>query len=126
MFRVYKIVVLLILICCCESFVTRISKGNKLFYQIKDDSLDSPDILIPDGGFGSPCVIKVIGIGGGGGNAVNRMIETNIEGVSFWALNTDSQALSRSLAPNILVIGKGTTRGLGAGGNPDVGRQAIK
>jgi cell division protein FtsZ len=71
-----------------------------------------------------PCVIKVLGVGGGGGNAVNRMIETRIEGVSFWAINTDAQALSKSLAPNVLNIGRSLTRGLGAGGDPAVGRKA--
>jgi cell division protein FtsZ len=55
---------------------------------------------------------------------VNRMIETRIEGVSFWAINTDAQALTRSLAPNTLNIGRKTTRGLGAGGNPEVGKSA--
>jgi cell division protein FtsZ len=71
-----------------------------------------------------PCVIKVIGVGGGGGNAVNRMIETRIEGVSFWAINTDAQALSKSLAPNVLNIGRSLTRGLGAGGDPAIGKRA--
>jgi len=68
--------------------------------------------------------VQVLGVGGGGGNAVNRMIETRIEGVSFWAINTDAQALTRSLAPNTLNIGRKTTRGLGAGGNPEVGKGA--
>ncbi|KAL7566321.1 hypothetical protein ACA910_013644 [Epithemia clementina (nom. ined.)] len=71
-----------------------------------------------------PCVIKVLGVGGGGGNAVNRMIASQIEGVSFWAINTDAQALAKSLAPNVLNIGRALTRGLGAGGDPRVGRQA--
>ena len=73
---------------------------------------------------GPPCVIKVIGVGGGGGNAVNRMIQTRIEGVSFWAMNTDAQALAKSLAPNVLNIGRQLTRGLGAGGDPSVGEKA--
>jgi hypothetical protein len=73
---------------------------------------------------GPPCVIKVIGVGGGGGNAVNRMIQTRIEGVSFWAINTDAQALAKSLAPNVLNIGRQLTRGLGAGGDPVVGKKA--
>eukprot|EP00568_Trieres_chinensis_P005255 CAMPEP_0183305636 /NCGR_PEP_ID=MMETSP0160_2-20130417/10314_1 /TAXON_ID=2839 ORGANISM="Odontella Sinensis, Strain Grunow 1884" /NCGR_SAMPLE_ID=MMETSP0160_2 /ASSEMBLY_ACC=CAM_ASM_000250 /LENGTH=243 /DNA_ID=CAMNT_0025468869 /DNA_START=203 /DNA_END=931 /DNA_ORIENTATION=+ len=72
----------------------------------------------------SPCVIKVLGVGGGGGNAVNRMIETRVSGVAFWALNTDAQALSKSLAPNVLNIGRQLTRGLGAGGDPEVGKGA--
>eukprot|EP00977_Amphora_coffeiformis_P013808 scaffold3731_cov156-Amphora_coffeaeformis.AAC.6 len=73
---------------------------------------------------GPPCVIKILGVGGGGGNAVNRMIQTRIEGVSFWAINTDAQALAKSLAPNVLNIGRALTRGLGAGGDPAVGRKA--
>jgi len=78
--------------------------------------------ILPEGGMGSPCVIKVLGVGGGGGNAVNRMIQTSVgSGVSFVAINTDAQALSRSLAPTILNIGKPITRGLGAGGDPQVG-----
>lgn len=79
-------------------------------------------IIMPEEGLGSPCVIKVLGVGGGGGNAVNRMIETRIEGVSFWGLNTDAQALTRSLAANTLNIGRIKTRGLGAGGKPEVGK----
>ena len=69
-------------------------------------------------------VIKVIGIGGGGGNAVNRMIEAGIEGVQFISANTDLQALRTSLAPVKLQIGSKLTKGLGAGANPEVGRQA--
>lgn len=74
----------------------------------------------------SPCVIKVVGVGGGGGNAVNRMVETNIGGVEFWAVNTDAQALTKAAAPNTMNIGKDSTRGLGAGGNPEVGRSAAE
>mmetsp|Transcript_3463 Transcript_3463/g.4822 ORF Transcript_3463/g.4822 Transcript_3463/m.4822 type:complete len:579 (+) Transcript_3463:61-1797(+) len=81
-------------------------------------------IIMPEGGLGSPCVIKVLGVGGGGGNAVNRMIQTRIEGVSFWAINTDAQALAKSLAPNRLNIGREVTRGLGAGGMPSVGESS--
>ena len=81
-------------------------------------------IINPEDGVGAPCVIKVLGVGGGGGNAVNRMIQTAIQGVAFWAINTDAQALAKSLAPNILNIGQSTTRGLGAGGDPKVGAQA--
>lgn len=72
----------------------------------------------------SPCIIKVIGVGGGGGNAVNRMIQTQIQGVSFWAINTDAQALDKSLSPNRLNIGRTATRGLGAGGQPNIGEKA--
>jgi cell division GTPase FtsZ len=75
----------------------------------------------------SPCVIKVIGVGGGGGNAVLRMIETGINGVGFSAINTDAQALARfkGIATS-LNIGKNVTRGLGAGGIPDNGRKAAE
>ena len=68
--------------------------------------------------------IKVIGIGGGGCNAVNRMIEAGIEGVEFISANTDLQALRQSHAPVKLQLGAKLTKGLGAGANPDVGRQA--
>ncbi|MGE0102972.1 MAG: cell division protein FtsZ [Blastocatellales bacterium] len=68
--------------------------------------------------------IKVVGIGGGGGNAVNHMIEARIEGVEFMVANTDLQALKRSHAPVKLQIGARLTKGLGAGANPDVGREA--
>ncbi|MBI4482489.1 MAG: cell division protein FtsZ [Acidobacteria bacterium] len=68
--------------------------------------------------------IKVVGIGGGGGNAVNRMIEAGIDGVEFISCNTDLQALRTSVAPVKLQIGSKLTKGLGAGANPDIGRQA--
>src|SRR5215216_2832819 len=68
--------------------------------------------------------IKVVGIGGGGGNAVNRMIEAGIEGVQFLVANTDLQALKSSRASVKLQIGEKLTRGLGAGGDPEVGRQS--
>lgn len=68
--------------------------------------------------------IKVVGIGGGGGNAVNHMIEAHIEGVEFLVANTDLQALKRSQAPIKLQIGAKLTKGLGAGANPEIGRDA--
>lgn len=70
--------------------------------------------------------IKVIGVGGGGTNAVNRMIEAGLSGVDFLAMNTDRQVLSISLAPHKLPLGENLTRGLGAGGNPDIGRSAAE
>jgi cell division protein FtsZ len=83
--------------------------------------------LIPDGGL-SPCVIKVLGVGGGGTNAVDRMLDTRISGVEFWAINTDAQALGRSKAKGaqVLNIGSSVTRGLGAGGDPEIGRLAAE
>ncbi|MDD0845487.1 cell division protein FtsZ [Pseudomonas sp. Gutcm_11s] len=69
-------------------------------------------------------VIKVIGVGGGGGNAVNHMIKNNIEGVEFICANTDAQALKNVGARTVLQLGPGVTKGLGAGTNPEIGRQA--
>jgi cell division protein FtsZ len=71
-------------------------------------------------------VIKVIGVGGCGGNAVDHMIEQGVQGVEFIAINTDAQALKRSKARNQLQIGSGITKGLGAGAVPDVGRAAAE
>ena len=70
--------------------------------------------------------IKVIGVGGAGNNAVNRMIEDGVEGVEFIVANTDAQVLSVSKAENRIVLGKNITKGLGAGANPDIGRQAAE
>ncbi|PIZ74304.1 cell division protein FtsZ [Candidatus Peregrinibacteria bacterium CG_4_9_14_0_2_um_filter_41_14] len=70
--------------------------------------------------------IKVIGVGGGGSNAVNRMIRANLQGVEFIAVNTDAQALYHSEAEIKINVGKATTRGLGAGSNPEVGRQSAE
>ena len=68
--------------------------------------------------------IKVIGIGGGGGNAVNRMIESGVKGVDFIVANTDAQVLNNSLAETKIALGATLTDGLGAGGSPDTGREA--
>ncbi len=70
--------------------------------------------------------IKVIGVGGSGGNAVNRMVESDVNGVEFWSINTDSQALTQSAAKKRLQIGQKLTRGLGAGGNPAIGQKAAE
>ncbi len=69
-------------------------------------------------------MIKVIGVGGGGGNAVKHMIVSEVEGVDFICANTDAQALKDIQARTILQLGNNITRGLGAGANPDVGRQS--
>ncbi len=73
-----------------------------------------------------PVDIKVIGVGGGGGNAINRMIEEHLEGVDFITMNTDLQVLENSLSKNIVQLGKRLTRGLGTGGDPEIGRKAIE
>lgn len=70
--------------------------------------------------------IKVIGVGGAGSNAVNRMISAGLNGIEFWAVNTDAQALELSAAKNRLQIGNKLTRGLGAGGNPTIGQKAAE
>ncbi|OBX37224.1 cell division protein FtsZ [Halomonas elongata] len=72
----------------------------------------------------SSAVIKVIGVGGGGGNAVNHMVESSIEGVEFICANTDAQALKSVSAKTVLQLGSEITKGLGAGASPEVGRQA--
>jgi cell division protein FtsZ len=70
--------------------------------------------------------IKVVGVGGAGGNAINRMINSNLRGVDFIAINTDKQALNINQANTKIAIGANLTRGLGAGGDPEVGRKAIE
>ncbi len=75
---------------------------------------------------GSIAKIKVIGVGGGGSNAVNRMIASDVAGVEFWSINTDAQALAQSTAMKRLQVGQKLTRGLGAGGNPAIGQKAAE
>ncbi|MGH8474983.1 MAG: cell division protein FtsZ [Methylococcales bacterium] len=74
--------------------------------------------------YGQSAIIKVVGIGGGGGNAVNHMLSTNIEGVEFICANTDAQALNNVSARKVIQLGSTLTKGLGAGANPEIGRQA--
>ncbi|KAI3848185.1 hypothetical protein MKX03_022360 [Papaver bracteatum] len=85
------------------------------------------DSAVPEENY-STAKIKVIGVGGGGSNAVNRMIESNMKGIEFWIVNTDIQAMRMSpvFPDNRLQIGQELTRGLGAGGNPDIGMNAAK
>jgi cell division protein FtsZ len=80
------------------------------------------DDIVPS----SVAKIKVIGVGGGGCNAVNRMIASNVAGIEFWSVNTDSQALTLASANNRLQVGQKLTRGLGAGGNPAIGQKAAE
>src|SRR3990172_9490768 len=74
--------------------------------------------------YGQQAVIKVIGVGGGGGNAVDYMVVANIDGVEFINANTDAQALKKSRAKTILQLGANLTKGLGCGADPAIGRQA--
>jgi cell division protein FtsZ len=83
------------------------------------------DAYAPPRTVGSP-VLRVVGVGGAGVNAINRMVEAEIEGVEFLAINTDLQSLQQSAAHETLHIGDGITRGLGSGSNPDLGRQAAR
>ena len=71
-------------------------------------------------------IIKVVGVGGAGGSALSRMINAKLRGVDFIAVNTDSQALAHNESPIKIQIGKNTTRGLGAGADPEIGRKAIE
>src|SRR5919201_2216425 len=97
---------------------TGTSPGRRAFQspRIEERSMQAPQNYL--------AVIKVVGIGGGGVNAVNRMIEAGLKGVEFIAMNTDAQALLMSEADVKLATGRETTRGLGAGSNPEVGRRA--
>ena len=74
----------------------------------------------------SLAIIKVIGVGGGGNNTVNRMIEHGVQGIDFIAVNTDAQALNLSKAAVKIQIGEKSARGLGAGANPEVGKKPLK
>ncbi|PPS46132.1 cell division protein FtsZ [Chroococcidiopsis sp. TS-821] len=92
---------------------------------------DSKGVPEPDSQFddivpGRVANIKVIGVGGGGGNAVNRMIASEVSGIEFWSINTDAQALTNTSANRRLQIGQKLTRGLGAGGNPAIGQKAAE
>ena len=87
-----------------------------------DNNTDDNNNVMLDG----TATIKVIGIGGAGNNAVNRMVESGIKGVEFITVNTDRQALLLSKAPSKIQIGEKITRGLGAGANPDIGAQAAE
>eukprot|EP00466_Bigelowiella_natans_P014059 jgi/Bigna1/92991/estExt_fgenesh1_pm.C_1360003 len=97
----------------------------RLQQRVNADSYSA--VSVPSESAKAPCSIKVVGVGGGGGNTVNRMIESIDEedaSVEFWAVNTDVQALCKSKAPNRIQIGPSTTKGLGAGAKPTIGRAA--
>lgn len=104
--------------------VLRLAEGRQVFHhqakptREEDFNDDPPHNYL--------AVIKVVGIGGGGVNAVNRMIEQGLKGVEFIAINTDAQALLMSDADVKLDVGRDSTRGLGAGADPEVGRKAAE
>ena len=83
-------------------------------------------MLEPERANGAYATIKVVGVGGGGGNAINRMIEAGLQGVEFISMNTDAQALSISKAPRKVQLGEKLTKGLGAGSNPEIGEKAAE
>src|SRR3972149_6077915 len=88
----------------------------------EESTMESQPVVQPE----SYAQIRVVGVGGGGSNAVNRMIAEGLQGVEFVAVNTDAQALMLSKAPKRVRIGEKLTRGLGAGGNPDIGERAAE
>jgi cell division protein FtsZ len=79
-----------------------------------------------DNGFDRGAKIRVVGVGGGGGNAIGSMMSKGLQGVDFYAINTDLQALARNTAPAKIQIGKNLTRGLGAGADPSIGQRAVE
>ena len=92
----------------------------------KRNPLEDTESSSPVSSLNSPAKIKVVGVGGGGGNAVERMIKSGLTGVEFWTMNTDLQVLSTSSAKNKLQIGAKLTNGLGAGGEPQIGEKAAE
>ncbi|OAY64005.1 Cell division protein FtsZ -1, chloroplastic [Ananas comosus] len=114
-----------------EVSLLRGEQREKMFNPRKDSSVGNPAESVRDSsenGDYNEAKIKVIGVGGGGSNAVNRMIESAMKGVEFWIVNTDIQAMKMSpvYPEHQLQIGQELTRGLGAGGNPDIGMNAAK
>ena len=99
--------------------------NNKTFI-IAEENIGGNSMLEFETNEDQLAIIKVIGVGGGGNNAVNRMIEHGVQGVDFIAVNTDAQALKISKAEVKLQIGGKLTRGLGAGANPEVGKKAAE
>jgi cell division protein FtsZ len=97
-------------------------KSSKSEYQSRNEGFS----VINSSKFTPAAKIKVIGVGGGGGNAIKRMIEFGVEGVEFWAFNTDLQVLKQIHADGIIQLGANITRGLGAGMSAEVGRQAAE
>ena len=97
------------------------SDSTPLSVPYKDVSMEDDNIVRH-----GAATIKVIGVGGGGGNAVNRMIASNVTGVEFWSINTDAQSLTQSSSSKRLQVGQKLTRGLGAGGNPAIGQKAAE
>ena len=98
--------------------------NDNIFDGIDKDSGFDQSAMGKSGSLALPTIIKVVGVGGGGSNAINHMYTQNVNGVSFVVLNTDRQALNNSPVPERLLIGPKTTNGLGAGNKPEVAQQA--
>eukprot|EP00889_Picochlorum_renovo_P005957 jgi/Picre1/32987/NNA_008314.t1 len=115
-----------------QSIRSKVSVSSKLFKKKVCHRQDRAVVTYASysannyGPMGGDARIKVIGVGGGGGNAVNRMISSGLQGVEFWAVNTDAQALESHQALNKLQIGTTLTRGLGTGGKPELGEEAAQ
>jgi cell division protein FtsZ len=103
---------------------TRSGSGSNRGENLLTD--DSRDMLEFESASNQRATIKVVGVGGGGGNALNNMIESGLQGVDFIAANTDAQALQHNLAPNKLQLGTEITRGLGCGADPEKGRSSAQ
>jgi cell division protein FtsZ len=98
-----------------------------VWQRVETDTYKEENSVIElDGGFDRGAKIRVVGVGGGGGNAITSMITKGLHGVDFFAINTDLQALERNEAQNKIQIGKNLTRGLGAGADPAVGQRAVE
>eukprot|EP00212_Chloropicon_laureae_P002828 CAMPEP_0197487468 /NCGR_PEP_ID=MMETSP1311-20131121/2511_1 /TAXON_ID=464262 /ORGANISM="Genus nov. species nov., Strain RCC856" /LENGTH=423 /DNA_ID=CAMNT_0043031155 /DNA_START=78 /DNA_END=1349 /DNA_ORIENTATION=+ len=108
--------------CSSRSAIQGQGRSGKLI--VVAEALDGGSAPSAGGRPAQSAKIKVIGVGGGGGNAVNRMVASGLKGVEFWAMNTDIQALDQSSASKKLQIGKELTRGLGTGGNSELGEKA--
>jgi cell division protein FtsZ len=104
--------------------MTEGGRETMILFDEHDSNDERPIISLDDGTDVFPAKIKVIGIGGGGGNAVNRMIDANLRGIEFIAANTDVQALRKCRAEKKLQLGSVLTKGLGAGADPEVGRKS--
>ncbi|GBG61650.1 hypothetical protein CBR_g22446 [Chara braunii] len=107
-------------------FLGRRSRWREVAVRQQVPAFDETAKMIPQTVSADNARIKVIGVGGGGGNAVNRMIGSGLQGVDFWAVNTDAQALLQSAANHRVQIGQELTRGLGTGGNPELGEKAAE
>src|SRR5688572_5677501 len=108
-----------------EKFHLNVQRGTMAEKRIITENVPEPNVrFLFEEGFRTGACIKVVGVGGGGSNAVNRMVASGLGGVEFIVANTDAQALEQSQAAVKIQIGQKLTKGLGAGADPNIGRQA--